>query len=159
MYSRKCFRKNPGKWLNPLYGKDLFRNVLLCLWPRLTGTVELHLPMAFRKETFEKAWQRDFDILDRTSRHHFRDDSDVNVWFIRMRHIMEGRFAVRKPVRNAVFAVEKNNAALLNTVTMRKKPMICLNDMGISEQEFEKVKTDLRKAFRTILPEKSEFEN
>ena len=89
---RKCLKKNLGKWLHPVYGKDLFRNLILCIWPRLNGTVELHLPQAFLQETFIKAWKVDYDILDQTSRHHFRNDHDVNQWFIRLHQIMEGKF-------------------------------------------------------------------
>lgn len=155
---RKCLKKNLWKWLHPAYGKDLFRNLILCIWPRLNGTVELHLPQAFLKETFIEAWKVDYDILDQTSRHHFRNDLDVNQWFIRLHQIMEGKFAVRKPIRNAVFTIGKDNRALANAVGNQKIPMVCINDQTIDDDTYIGARTEIISAFQKILPEESEFE-
>lgn len=155
---RDCVKKFPGKWFHPCYGKDLIRNLMLCIWPRLVGSVEFHLPQAFLKQSFVDAWQQDFDILDQTSRHHLRNDQDVNQWFIRLRQIMEGKFSVRKPIRNALFKIGEKDEEMLYVIRHQKHPMICLNDMMIDQDTFKKTKMELQKAFERILPVPSEFE-
>ncbi len=155
---RKCLKKNIGKWLNPVYGKDLFRNLVLCVWPRLNGTVELHLPQAFLKKTFEEAWAQDADILDQTSRHHFRDNLDVNQWFIRLHHIMEGTFAVRKPIRRAVFLISGDCREITETIRRKRVPMMCINDGPMDDDAYWKAREALSTAFEEILPDISSFE-
>ena len=110
------------------------------------------------KETFMEAWKIDHDILDQTSRHHFRNDLDVNQWFIRLHQIMEGKFAVRKPIRNAVFTLGKDNGALVNAVRNQKKPVVCINDQTIDDDTYSRAKLEIISAFQKILPEESEFE-
>ena len=140
------------------YGKDLIRNLILCTWPRFVGSVEPHLPQAFLKNSFVEAWEQDFDILDQTCRHHLRNDLDVNQWLIRLRQIMEGRFAVRKPLRETAFTLGKDDKALIETIIKSKKPMICLHDSQLEEAEFLSSKTEITRAFECLLPEKSAFE-
>ena len=155
---RSCLKRNPLKWLHPAYGKDLVRNAMLCIWPRLVGTVELHLPQAFLKRTFREAWEKDFDILDMTSRHHFRNDLDVNQWLVRLHHIMKGEFSVRKPIRNAVFTLGRDNEELARTVREQKIPMICINDASMDTQTYTDSKREIQAAFDALLPQPSMFE-
>lgn len=155
---RKCLRRDIWKWLAPCYGKDLFRNIILCIWPRLVGTVESHLPQPFLKKTFEEAWLMDFDILDQTSRHHIRNDTDVNQWFIRLHHIMEGEFEVRKPIRNSVFTIGPDNKEIVKAISEMKFPVICLNDDSMDNRQYIVLKNELKDAFDSILPNKSSFE-
>lgn len=155
---RRCMRRNWRKWFSPCYGKDLFRNAMLGIWPRFVGSVEPHLPQAFLKSSFERAWEQDFDILDATSRRHLRDDRDVNQWLIRQRQLMEGRFVVRRPVRDAVFPLDQEDAGLHDTIRRQLKPMICLNDATLAEDAFERKRRALIGDFDAILGQKSEFE-
>lgn len=156
---RSCLKRNFIKWLHPCYGKDLLRNMMLCIWPRLVGTVELHLPQAFLKKTFVETWKKDFDIMDMTSRHHFRNDLDVNQWFVRLHHIMEGRFVVRKPIRNSVYTLGKDNSELVKALAEQKIPMICINDESMDNQTYLKAKEEVVAAFQKLLPDISAFEN
>lgn len=155
---RAVIRQNILKWLNPGYGADLIRNLVLMIWPRFVGFVEPHLPQAFLKSSFEEAWLQDGDILDATSRHPFRDDRDVNQWLIRDRQLAAGRFIPRKPLRHLSFIICNDEERMHRTIRDQLAPMICLNDAGISEESVKIFKQKLQEDFMSILPEKSTFE-
>lgn len=155
---RACIRKHPLKWLMPQYGRSMIRNAILMIWPRFVGFDEPHLPQAFLKTSFEKAWEQDEDILDATCRHSIRNDRDVNQWLIRYRQLAEGNFVPRKPIRHAVFQLETQEEPWQEVIRKQQKPMICLNDGPMTEEEFQQKKKNLRKAFQSILPKKSTFE-
>lgn len=155
---RKCLKKHPLKWLHPSYGKDFIRNLMLCTWPRLVGTVEHHLPQAYLKKSFYEAWEQDFDILDQTSRHHIRSDYDVNQWLVRDRQLMEGKFVVRKPIRDAVYTIGSDNRDIVYAICNQKHPVIVINDGDMSEEEYAAARKELWQAFEKILPKASLFE-
>ena len=50
----KKYRRKIHTWKN---GKDGIRNFLLLPWKKFTGFHDDHLPLAFRKETFEQVWE------------------------------------------------------------------------------------------------------
>ena len=155
---RKCIREHPLKWLNLKYGSGFIRNLLLCVWPRFVGFDEPHLPQAYVKKSFEEAWVEDADILHATSSHRFRSDQDVNQWLIRHRQLAQGAFVPAKPIKKAYYNITSYDDQLLRTIGRLKIPMICLNDGGICDDDFERMKTGLTDMFETLLPQKSRFE-
>ena len=155
---RVCMRGQKRKWLSLKYGKGAVRNLMLMSWPRFVGFDETHLPQAFLKSSFEEAWEEDVDVLDATSRHHFRDDRDVNQWLIRERQLAEGRFVPRSGKVGKVFDLDRESDEAVQTVLRQKKYMVCLNDGPMGEEKFLRIKGELLGAFQEILPEKSGFE-
>lgn len=153
-----CVKKNPLKWFHPVYGKSLLRNLFLSTWPRFVGFYEPHLPQPFLVSSFEKAWNEDNDILDKTSRHALRNDHDVNQWLIRQRQLAEGMFVPRKQIKNAVFELDSQSEDAVSTITGQQVPMVCINDGDMEESEFIRIRDLIEQAFRKILPNKSEFE-
>ena len=155
---KTCVRQHPFKWLNPLYGRDLVRNMMLMKWPRFVGFVENHLPQPFLKSSFEEAWEKNRDILDATSRHHIRDDRDVNQWYIRNRQLAAGKFVPCKPQRHLAFDLADDDERLHQTIRLQLAPMICLHDGYITEKEVEQIQRKIKADFESILGEKSNFE-
>ena len=155
---KACIKKHPTKWLNFKYGKSYFRNLMLTSWPRFVGFDEPHLPIAFLKSSFEKAWEQDGDILEETCSHAIRNDRDVSPWLIRERQLAEGNFMPIRPIRNAVYDLGKQADIAVETILKQQKPMICLEDGPMGIEQFEQIKTELKNAFEQILPEKSSFE-
>ncbi len=155
---KSCVREHPSKWLHPSYGRDLIRNMMLMMWPHFVGFVENHLPQAFLKSSFESAWEKNADILDATSRHHIRDDRDVNQWFIRNRQLAEGRFIPCKPQRHLAFELNKDDERMHNTIRRQAAPMICLHDGQMTEEETARIGEKIKADFESILGEKSGFE-
>ena len=155
-----CLKRHPFKWFNPIYGKGLIKNAVCSLWPKFVGFEEPHLPQAFLKSSFQKAWEQDFDILDQTSRHHIRHVMDVNQWLIRERQLAEGKFSVRKFPRNAYFTIQDDDPLMHRTIREQLVPMLCLNDdKRMEESAFQEMKRKLKDDFEVILGEKSTFES
>ena len=155
---RECIRKNPGKWFAPIYGQYLPRSLMLLPWPRFLGFRVEHLAQPFLKRTFERAWETDGDILDATSRHHLRDDHDVNQWLLRMFQLAEGDFSPGRPAGKASFVLTEDNAELIRIITRQEMPMICVNDSDISAELFPRVQSEICGAFAQILPQPCSFE-
>ncbi len=155
---RKVLKKNPWKWLNLKYGKFFFINLMLSVWPRFVGFRDIHLPQPFLKSSFDEAWEKDADILDATSKNHIRGDRDINQWFVRERQLAEGKFVPKKPMKNAVFTVGRENAKLIQTIKKAEKTMICLQETSLDGDDFIKVRDEIIDAFETLLPEKCSFE-
>lgn len=154
-----CVKKYPLKWINPCYGTDMIRNLMLLAWPRFVGFAEDHLANAYLKESFIRAWQQDYDILDATSRRHIRDDSDVNQWFIRVRQLAEGNFAPRKRQKNRNFEIYRDEERMHLAIRKQAYPMICLNDTKVlDESEFRGLQRKLKADFDCILADSSRFE-
>lgn len=156
---RDCVRTHFTKWLNLRYGKDALRNLVLLVWPRFVGFAEPHLPQAFLKRSFVEAWRQDYDILDATSRHHIRDDRDVNQWLIRYRQLAEGRFAPGRPKRGCFFSIAEDKAVMHHMIQKQKAPVICLNDDDLlTEETFLRLRKKLHNDFRMIFPEPCSYE-
>ena len=154
-----CLKQNFFKWFHPSYGKGLIKNMICSLWPKFVGFDEPHLPQAFLKSSFQKAWEEDFDILDQTSRHHLRHVMDVNQWLIRERQLAEGNFHVRKMPKNAIFSIQDDTALMHQTIRQQRTPMICLNDDGpLDAAGFKRLKKALHDDFQAILSGQSSFE-
>ena len=153
-------RNAPVKWLHPVYGTDAVRNLVLLAWPRFLGFAEEHLPVAYLKSSYTRAWEADFDILDATSRHTLRNDHDVTQWFIRTRQLAEGNFVPRKRRKDAMFRIHEDQEAMHAAIREQKLPLICLNDdKSMEESTFQELKQKLKDDFEVILGEKSTFES
>ncbi len=154
-----CVKAHPLKWFHPCYGKNNFRNLLLLPWPRFIGFIETHLPNAFLKSSFEKAWKNDYDILDATSGHPLRDDRDVNQWLIRHQQLADGNFIPRKPLMHCCFSAHEDDERMHMMIRRQLQPLICINDFKpLPESSFKKLRNKIQEDFDTILAEKSDFE-
>ena len=65
---------------------------------------------------------------------------------------------MRKPIRNAVFTLGKDNRSLVNAVRNQNIPVVCINDQTIDDDTYIRARTEIISAFQKILPEESEFE-
>lgn len=155
---RECIARHPIKWYSPRYGQYWVRNMMLGLWPRFLGFVDVHLPQPFLKSMFVQAWEQDRDILHSTCEHAIRHDHDVNQWLIRYRQIAEGKFVPKKPPREAVLnlAFEADKAQRL--IAQQKISQICLNDDEMDNTKYASIKAGIQEAFCSILPDKCSFE-
>ena len=155
---RSVIKANPFKWYNLSYGNFLIRNIFFSLYSRFVGFYVFHLGQPYRKSAFVDAWNKNYDILDQTCRHHFRDDHDVSQSFIRFRQLAEGNFIPGKPIYRAAFHISEDNREIDEVIRKQKLSMICLNDGEISDDKYETIKKVLIDSFESILPEKSRFE-
>lgn len=147
-------KANPFKYFSLLYGKSVFQN--LYAFPiKLTGIKSLHSAYSYKKSTYERLWERDFDKLDKTCKNKFRSRDDVNQWVLAWDQIMRGEFEPIKPKTRKYFTIGDDNS--ITAILKQNCDVICLND-GNASVDFENEKNKLISAFEKILPDKSSFE-
>lgn len=160
----EVIKKNIFKWFNFKYGVDLFRTILLMPWPRFTGFKSYHIPYSYRKSTYEKVWDKEYELLDKTCSHKFRQAGDLNHFIFTYWHIAEGKFVPRSVKVGKRFNLNSYNGEkdvnnkVYKAITKQQYKMICANDRVFNDDDFEKIKNKLNNSFNKILPNKSDFE-
>lgn len=156
---QKVLKQHLFKWLNYVYGKDLFRTFALLPWPRFTGFVNPHFPSGFLKSTFEKVWEIEYELLDKTCRCKFRNETNVNQYLMKYWQLMEGNFTPINVFKDSVYVGMKDRTAISDIQKVfesKKKNILVLNDDCIAD--FALIKEQLITLFETRLPCKSQFE-
>lgn len=145
------------KWFNHCYGELLDRNESLSYWDNFVGFRDPHVPVAFRKSSFEKVWDAEYDVLDKSCCAKFRDFSCVNQWLIRYWQLCEGNFIPRKTIGKSYVVTINNCEDIVNVIKEQSQQMICINE-DCTAEEFEIIKCKINAAFDYLLPQKSSFE-
>ncbi len=153
-------RKNWRKWFSPCYGKYLFRTLCLMPWPYFTGILGMHQCNAFLKSTFEEVWEKEFDILDSTCRHHFRARRDVNQWLMRYWQIASGKFEPIKPYGKVDAIYDEGNEKLKASLSHKEYKTIVINDNVTTEEEdrIQAIQREITGYLEEAYPRKSHFE-
>lgn len=156
---RKVLFSHFFKFFNPKYGlkRNLQTIKTSITKPTFVGINNNHISQPFLKSYFEKVWQQEYDVLNETSLHKFRSDTDVSQWLIRYFQLMDGKFIPRDFNLGKFFIVGDDNRELVNTIKQQKYKIVCINDSN-KNINFEKCKAEINKAFDTMLPNKSSFE-
>ena len=159
---KKTFKKNLFKWFNLKNGKMLLRTIALMNCPRYPGFTHAHIPVSHKKSTFDELWEKEFELLDNTSSHKFREASDINHWLMEDWYIVSGNVMNRFVSFGKVFFIRsdinKKQEQIINYITKHKGKTICLNDSDLTDENYEKVIPNIVGAFEKIMPEKSSFE-
>ena len=160
---KKSFRENRMKWFSLKNGRNILRTIALMKCPRFPGFWQHHLANAYCKSTFETVWKKEYDILDNTCKHKFREISDVNQWVFKEWQIAEGNFIPRSIKFGESFFIDRDGIEnvkpkVIKYITKQQGKMISINDGKMSEDEFENILIELKQSFEKILPEKSSFE-
>lgn len=154
---REMLKKHALKWITPRYGKDLLNNLYLLPWKSYTGFRNYHTCVPFCKSTFEKVWDENEEILDRTCMHKFRSREDVNQYLMRYWQLCEGNFVPHRP-NSAYLTIGKQSAEeVQKTLTDKRFKVVCVNDdpMGY---DYETEQMKLHQVFDLIYPNKCSFE-
>lgn len=160
---KESFNKNKKKWYSLKNGKALLRTLVLKSCPRFPGFWQHHLSSSFNKKTFEEVWEKEYDFLDQTCMHRFRETTDVNQWVMKEWQIADGNFEVRSHKFGKSFFIDRDGIKdtkdeILNYIAKQKGKMIAINDGPMSDEEFDDIVKALKETFEKILPEKSSFE-
>ncbi len=156
---RENVRKHPENYFKlgypPMY---FFYNLLELAFPLFTGFYTVHGPFPFCKETFVELWEREYDILSKTSSHKFRSIEDITPYLIREWKKLKGEFVPTNLLRRfSYYNLTSRNDKLINDIKKQKSSTVCINDSNVYI-DFESVKTEISSAFETILPQKCSFE-
>lgn len=156
---RENVKKQPGNYFKigypPLY---FFYNMLELVFPLYTGFYTVHGPSPFLKSSFFEVWDKEREVLEKTSSHKFRSEEDVSQYLIREWQKLSGNFKAKNITKSfRYFNVEGRNPKLVDTILKHKAKIICVNDAN-APIDFEGAKTELNAALEQILPEKSAYE-
>lgn len=155
---KKVIKSNLTKWFNPKYNKIVFKTLLLYPWDKFPGIVNTHLPIAYKKSTFNKLWDIIGEELDTTSQHKFRSKDDITHWIFRYWRIMEGDFAPGKVLGKYYGISSEFDAETIGQdIRKQKNKIVCINDC-IENDDFESAKRIIKESFEILFPEKSNFE-
>lgn len=150
---------NIKKWylsgLLPL-GLNLFNDILS---PRnFVGLYSEHIPSPFLKSEISLCWNDFYDILNSTSLNKFRSIEDVNQYLFKYYLLCKNRFCPSKIGRLWNRKLPYANLNLIcKEISSQKKKIVCLFDND--NYPYLEGKRKLDKAFSSILPNKSSFEN
>ena len=151
-------KKNFGKWFS---FKNSFKynakNILLLPWKKFSCFIDTHTPSPLLKSTMEELWNKEFSILDKTSKDKFRQMDGVNQYLFKNYDIARGNFEVTSAKDFEYYDVKEDNTKLIDTIINQSKKIICVNDTT-NKFDFETAKKEINDAFEKILPDKSEFE-
>lgn len=159
---KKSIKENRNKWLSLKNSKSLIRTLALLSCPRFPGFYQQHIANSYNKSTFEEVWHKEYEILDNTCNHKFRETTDVNQWVFKEWQIASGNFVNRKLSFGKSFYIDRDGLSIkddvLKYITKQKGKMFSINDGPMSDEDFDTLINDLKKAFSKNLNEKSSFE-
>ncbi len=155
---KKVMKEQVAKLFTLKYHKYLLKNIQFIGGKWFPGFKYFHLPASYLRSTFEEVWEKEPELLDRTSSHKFRILTDCNQWLFQNWQVCTGNFMPRDTHDGYYGAIETLNDIYntANAIKSRKYKMVCANDGN--EEHFDLLKTELYNAFDTILPDRSSFE-
>lgn len=141
------------------YGVPVLLNNLM-FWPhhKFYGFRSFHLAQAYRKHSFEVAWQKFSDAMEETCSHKFRHFRDVSPWLIRDYQLATGNFAPQRISGYGKHLVAGNDNARIGKYLHSKKKMLCINDSYCDDEDFAIYSRQLQEMFQEKFPERSSFE-
>lgn len=154
---RKMQEEHREKWYTPVYGKLLERTESLSYWNTLGGIHDPHMANALKKSTLEKLWQLEPQVLDKSSRNHFRAHTDVTQYLVRYWQLCTGEFVPRRTEGQMCLIDMSNYLKYAEGISRGAYPMVSLNE-SCTPEEFQVIKGAINKALESLLPEKSSFE-
>ncbi len=160
---KKSFKENKKRWYSLKNGKMLLRTLVLKQCPRFPGFWQPHLTTSLCKSIMEEVWNQEYEILDNTCSHKFREITDVNQWLFREWQIASGYFNNRTIRFGRSYFIDRDGISnihdsLIKYICKQKGKVISINDGPMSDKDFTQILNDLNKAFEEILPDKCSFE-
>lgn len=154
-------RSNFFKWFNYRYGKLILLNLLFVPWSRFPGLLETHLPTSFLKNTYYSVWKEEYELLDNTSKHRFRNFKiDVNQWLLKEWQIASGSFYPRRVNAGKLIPVRDISSAqkAVKMLLKGKYYMVCVNDHVENPNNLKEIIQIVQSGFESLFPQKSRFE-
>lgn len=159
---KESLKRYNRKWMDLRNGKALLRTLALYNCPRFPGFYQQHIANSYNKKTFEEVWSKEYEILDNTCKHKFRETTDVNQWVFKEWQIASGNFINRSINFGKSFYIDRDGLSskkeILNYIKNCKGKIISINDGPMSDNDFNNLIGDLKKTFSIRLSEKSSFE-
>ena len=159
---KKSLNNNKKKWFNIKNGKEILRTLVLKKCPRFPGFYQHHLTNSYYKSTFDEVWEKEYEILNNTCLHKFRETSDVNQWVMKEWQIASGKFEIRSHRFGKSFYIDRDGFNAVHDASLyianQTGKMISVNDGYMTDQQYSEFVEKMTDSFDKILREKSSFE-
>lgn len=155
---KDVMKKQADKLFTFKYHEYILKNIQFIMGKWFPGFKYFHLPSSLLKSTIEEVWEKEPELLTRTSMHRFRVLTDCNQWLFQNWQICSGDFVPRDTrigyygAMETIEEMKKTSAAIKSG----KYKMVCANDA--MDEYFDVLKRELKEGFESILPEKSSYE-
>lgn len=140
------------------YKTNILRNFLLLPWPRFTGFLDPHLPVAFLKSTYEDVWKYCGPNILETSVTRFRQANNVSQCLMCYWQLVTGNFYPTDVMKTGKYIriSDETVKEIMEMIIKKKQRILVLNDGPVSN--FNEVRREIASAFEKILSGKSSFE-
>lgn len=149
-------KKHWKKFISLRYGWTQLRTWSTLPWKSVLGYVNLHLPAPHMKSIYQEVWEREYDVLNITSKSKFRSRNDVNHWLLIYWQIEKGLFEPQS-IKLGYFYTLKEFDQIVRAIKSEDRKMICINDDYNVSDYFGKMDI-IRSLFKRKLSKKSVFE-
>lgn len=156
---RKVVGNNFFKWFNYKYSFQQIRTLLLLFTSnKFPGILVSHLPLSYKKESFDKLWNLEPEFMSKSSYYKFRYNYCPNHWVVRNYQQVTGNFMPRSINFGKFYIMNDDNyLKICKEIENSKYKTICINDSD-TIKNYEKIKAELINSFEKKFPEKSTFE-
>ena len=152
-------KAHPYNYFNKSYPlKYYVYNHLEKAFPLYSGFYTVHGPSPLCKSTFEELWDKEFDVMDSTSRHHLRSGDDISQYMLREWKKQKDEFVSANVDKLlGYYNISNNYMPIVKAITSQKHKIVCINDVN-EPVEFDKIKSEIVSASEQIFPDISSFE-
>ena len=157
---KEVCKQNKKKFFNLKYGKRMVKNIILSTQNVFYGMYDPHVALPLKKTYFDLLWQQEYDLINETCKNKFRSKNDISPWLVRYWQLLTGNFEPRSAKFSAYFRMDEfiQNPKTVNILKKAKYKAICINDVGLDNQDFVSIQEKFKAIMDTILGEKSSFE-
>ncbi len=159
LHPRRDLDRRLGKWLSPRYGLgNLLKTLSLLPWSFFPGFFDPHMPQAYLRTSFLRAWEQWGPELAAACRNRFRAPSDLSHWLVRYDALCRGEFMPRNFADTLLSDLDDRSIErVCSAVESGSRRMVCLND-STDIADFDRSQQRLAAAFERLLPRKSAYE-
>lgn len=155
---KEVLNRDYDKWFDKSYGKRRRLNYLLKPYGKFVTLRTPHNAQPYLKRTFVEVWDKCGQELTEMSTHRFRSDQDLTPELFKTWQICKSDFNPYNTYGDTkMFPLVLKSKKAIRAVREQSYKLVCLND-NVHIRNYDKVLSELKAAFDSILPEKSRFE-
>lgn len=155
---KEVMARHRDKWFDKSYGTRARWNYLLRPYGKFITLRTPHNAQPFLKSTFEEVWEAAGKELTETSSNRFRAVTDYTPELFRTWQICRGNFQPYNTYADTkMFPLMIKPRQAARAIRGQSYSLVCLND-NVHIRNYNRVMSEIREAFESILPGKSSFE-
>jgi len=155
---KEVLKADNDKWYNNSYGKKARLTYLLSWYNKFVTLRIPHNAQPFLKSTFDDVWAHCEKELTEMSSHRLRSSQDFTPELFKTWQICKSNFMPYNTYKDTkMFPLVLKSKKAIHAIREQSYDLVCLND-NIHIRNFDKMLTEIKSAFESILPEKSAFE-